>query len=443
MRIRSFLTVALAVSLTASAAAACKSSGGGGGGNAASGSAATTPAGGGGGGGTSAASGKTLVVGTDLPLQGSSAGQSADTNKMIQLYLDEHNDMAGQYKIQLKTYDDSTAAAGQWDDGQCSANAAAHVANTNEVAVMGTFNSGCALIEVPILNRAQDGPMLMVSHANTNPGLTKAWDPGTPEKYYPTGKRSYARVVTTDDYQGKADADFAKQTLHAKSVYILNDNQVYGIGVARAFQDEAQKDGIQVLGNQSWDPKAANYTALFQTIKAKHPDMVFFGGIYDNNGGQLTKDKVSVLGSNSKVPLMVPDGFTGYSDNEHLAQAQGEYLSFAGLTYDQLLKNNAPGAKLVQDFKKKYGHLPEGSYPLYGVAAMQVILAAIAKSDGTRASVNNAVFSGSGITIPASQSVLGKPIVISPKTGDTSAKDITIELMKNNQETYFKTQPVK
>ncbi|MBO0885730.1 MAG: branched-chain amino acid ABC transporter substrate-binding protein, partial [Mycobacterium sp.] len=435
MRVRSLLTVVVAVSLAASTAAACKSSGGGGG-NTGAAPPANTGGQTGGGASNTTPSGQTLVVGTDLPLNGSSAGQSEDTNKLIQLYLDSIGDKAGPYKIELKSYNDATPAAAQWDDGQCAQNAAAHVANTQEVAVMGTFNSGCALIEVPILNRASDGPLLMVSHANTNPGLTKAWDPGTPEKYYPTGKRSYARVVTTDDFQGTADADFAKETLHAKSVYILNDNQVYGIGVARAFEDEAKKDGIKVLGNEAWDAKAANYTALFQKIKAKNPDMVFFGGIYDNNGGQLTKDKVAVLGDNKKVPLMVPDGFTGYSDNTALPQAQGEYLSFAGLTLDTLTKNNASGAKLIQQFKQKYGHLPEGSYPLYGVAAMQVILAAIAKSDGTRASVTEQVFSGSGITIPASESVIGKPIQIDPKTGDTNNKDISIELMKNHEETF-------
>jgi branched-chain amino acid transport system substrate-binding protein len=438
VRVRSLFTVVVAVTLAASTAAACKSSGTGGGGTS-----APPVTGSAGGNTTSSGGGQTVVVGTDLPLNGSSQGQSEDTNKLIQLYLDSIGDKAGNFKVQLKTYNDATPAAGQWDDGQCAQNAAAHVANSQEVAVMGTFNSGCALIEVPILNRASPGPMLMVSHANTNPGLTKAWDPGTPDKYYPTGKRSYARVVTTDDYQGTADADFAKQTLHAKSVYILNDNQVYGIGVARAFEDQAKKDGINVLGNEPWDPKASNYTALFQKIKATNPDMVFFGGIYDNNGGQLTKDKVAVLGSNKQVPLMVPDGFTGYSDNTALPQAQGEYLSFAGLTLDTLTKNNASGAKLIQQFKQKYGHVPEGSYPLYGVAAMQVILAAIAKSDGTRASVTDAVFSGDGITIPASESVLGKSIEINPKTGDTNNKDISIELMKNNAETFFKAQPVK
>ena len=117
---------------------------------------------------------------------------------------------------------------------------------------------------------------------------------------------------------------------------------------------------------------------------------------------------------------MVPDGFTGYPDEDKLPQAQGEYLTFAGLSSDVLSKVKGPGAELLAAFKAKYGTPPAGSYPLYGVAAMQVILAAIAKSDGTRESITAQVLSGSGITIPQAESVTGKEIVIDPKTGDTT-----------------------
>ena len=137
---------------------------------------------------------------------------------------------------QLKTYDDSTAAKGGWDDATCAKNANDHVANKAEVAVMGTYNSGCAKIEVPVLNQDPTGPMLMVSHANTNPGLTKAWDPGEPDKYYPTGTRNYGRIIATDDFQGQADAQFAKQDLKVTKCVVLNDAQTYGVGVATAFK---------------------------------------------------------------------------------------------------------------------------------------------------------------------------------------------------------------
>ena len=397
-------------------------------------------AGGGGGGG----GGTDLVISTDLPLQGASASTSDSTNKMIQLYLDQVGGKAGKYSVTLKTYDDSTAAKGAWDDAACAKNATDHVANTNEVAVMGTYNSGCAKIEVPTLNNDSSGPMLMVSHANTNPGLTKKWDTGEPEKYYPTGVRNYARVITTDDYQGQGAAAFAFNDLKVKKAFVLNDNQTYGLGVAKAFAESAKKLGIDIVGEQAWDAKQPNYTALYQGVKASGADLVYLGGIYDNNGGQLIKDKVAVLGPNDgAVKLFGPDGFTGYPDMVKLPESAGMYLTFAGLTQDQLVKAGGAGVKLFEAYKAKYGKDPDGSYPLYGVAAVQVILAAIEKSDGTRKGVNAAVLSGSGITIPADQSVTGKEIKIDPATGDTSARDLTIEIVKGNKETFAKSQSIE
>jgi len=397
---------------------------------------------GGGSGSSSAPAGKTVVIGTDMPLQGSSKDSSDATNQAIQLYLDQIGSKVGDYTIELKQYDDSTAAAGKWDQGQCTKNATDHVANANEIAVMGTYNSGCAKIIVPILNQDPTGPMLMVSQANTNPGLTKTWDPGEPQKYYPTGKRNYARVVTTDDNQGRAAAQFMAKDVMVKKCYILNDNETYGLGVAQSFAAEAPKVGIEIIGNEAWDAKQPNYTALFQKIKGLGADCVYLAGIFDNNGGQLIKDKVAVLGDNTAVALMGPDGFTGFPELNKLPEGQGMYLSFPGLTNDDLRKQGGAAAKLLDAYKAKYGADPATSYALYGVAAVQVILQALQQSDGTRLGVNNAVFSGEGITIPADISAIGKELKIDPATGDVNLLDMTIELIKGNAETTLKGWPI-
>lgn len=393
--------------------------------------------------GSSGDSGKTLIISSDLPLQGSSKDASAAMNNAIKLLLEQVGNKAGKYKIEFKSYDDSTAAKGAWDDATCAKNAQDHVANADEVAVMGTYNSGCAKIEVPVLNQDPDGPMLMVSHANTNPGLTKTWDPGEPDKFYPTGKRNYARVVTTDDFQGTADSAYVAKDLGKKNCFVLNDNQTYGQGVATAFVSNAKKIGLNILGNQPWDSKQPNYTALFQSIKSKNPDCIFLAGIYDNNGGQLIKDKVKVLGDNTKVMMMGPDGFSGYTDLQKQKEGEGMYLSFAGLDTESLRANGGGAAKFLDAYKAKYGADPSTSYALYAAAAVQVILAAIAKSDGTRKGVTDAVFSGSGITIAEADSVIGKEIVIDPKTGDTNNKDISILQLKGGKETFVKAQPVE
>jgi branched-chain amino acid transport system substrate-binding protein len=303
---------------------------------------------------------------------------------------------------------------------------------------MGTYNSGCAKIILPILNQAPDGPLLMVSHANTNPGLTKKWEAGEPEKFYPKTTRNYARVVTTDDVQGQAAAKFVAEDLGIRKVYVLNDNETYGQGVAKQFADSAKAAGVTVLGNEPWDAKATNYTALFQKIKASGAEAVYLGGIFDSNGGQLVKDKVSVLGDNAAVKLIGPDGFTGYPELTKLAEAQGMYLTFPGLTTSELRGKGGAGAKLLDAYKAKYGKDPVSNYALYGVAAVQVIVSAIEKSDGTRKGVTEQVLGGEGITIPADASVLGKELKIDPKTGDVNIKDITVEVVKGNVEAPLK-----
>jgi branched-chain amino acid transport system substrate-binding protein len=393
-------------------------------------------------GASSGGGGKTLIISSDLPLQGSAKDQSDSTNNAIEVYLNSIGNKVGDYTIKFQKYDDSTAAAASWDSGQCQKNATAHVQNKSEIAVMGTFNSGCAKIEVPILNQDPSGPMVMISHANTNPGLTKKWDAGEPEKYYPKNVRNFGRVVTTDDVQGQAAAAFAAKDLGVKKVYVLNDNQTYGQGVAKAFADSATKLGITVVADEAWDAKATNYTALFQRVQASGADTVYLGGIFDNNGGQLVKDKVAVLGDNSKVKLIGPDGFTGYPPLLKLDQSAGMYLTFPGLPISVLKTQGGAGAKLIAAYDAKYGADPAASYALYGVAAVQVLLAAIQKSDGTRKGVQQAIFSGDGVTVAADQSVLGKELKINPATGDINVKDITVELVKNHAETFLKAQSV-
>ena len=376
-----------------------------------------------------------LVVGTDLPLQGASADASTATNNAIALYLEQVGSKAGKYTVSIKQYDNSTAAKGAWDDAQCAKNAQDHVANAAEVAVMGTYNSGCAKIILPTLNQDPTGPMLMVSHANTNPGLTVSWDPGEPEKYYPTGKRNYARVIPHDVFQGTADAQFAFQDRKVTKCAVLNDNQTYGQGIAKAFADEFKKQGGQVVIEEAWDAKQPTYTSLFQKVKAAGADCVFFGGIYDNNGGKLVQDSVAVLGDNKSFFKMSPDGFSGYPDLQKMPQAEGLYMSFAGKSLDGIVKAGGKAGDFIKAYQTKYGMDPASSYSIYGASAMQVIMKAIEASDGTRKGVNDAVFGGTKICISDDESITGVGFCIDPATGDTDRIGMTIQQMTGGKET--------
>ncbi len=134
-------------------------------------------------------SGKYLIA-SDLPLQGAGRTQTIEMTKAIQYVLKQHGYKAGKYTLAYQSCDDSTAQAGKWDSGRASANANNYAQNKDVVGVIGTFNSGAAEIEIPILNRAPNGPIAMISPANTYVGLTHG-GPGTasgePNKYYPSG----------------------------------------------------------------------------------------------------------------------------------------------------------------------------------------------------------------------------------------------------------------
>ena len=381
------------------------------------------------------------VISSDLPLQGASKDASVDTNNALKLYLKQQGGKAGKFTVTLKEYDNSTAAKGSWDDATCTKNANDHVANKAEVAVMGTYNSGCAKIEIPVLNQDPTGPMLMVSHANTNPGITKKWDPGEPEKYYPKGVRNYGRVVATDDFQGAAGAGFAAKDLKVKKCVVLNDAQTYGVGVATAFKEAAKKEGIEIVADKAWDSKQPNYTALFEGFRSLNPDCVYLGGINDNNGEQLVRDKVAVLGKNDgAVKLIAPDGFTGYPTLLKLTESEGMYITFAGLPASELIAAGGSGAKFVTDFKTEYGHDPASAYAIYGAAALQYIMKSLAASDGSRKDVTTKALSGT-IQVTKEESIIGKPFTLG-KDGDINVRDMSIQLVKAGKETFLKAWPV-
>lgn len=347
-----------------------------------------------------------FIIPSDLPLQGAIRHQTVQISRAMIWALAQQGWKAGPYKIGYQSCDDSTAQTGGWDTGKCATNARLYASNKSVIGVIGTFNSGCAKIIVPILNRVHLG---MVSPANTNPGLTKKWDPGEPNKYYPTGTRNYARVVATDDIQGPADAMWTK-SLGIKKVFVLNDKQTYGFGVASTYRSAAKKLGLSVVGFQGWDAKQSSYEALANSIKASGAQAVFLGGIACNNGAKLMQDIKSV---NPTIKLQMPDGFSDPGANG--AVANGAYISVAGMPPSGL---TGAGATFVKSFGKQVGTTPN-PYAAYGAQAMLVMLQAVAKSGGDRAKTTSGLF-GLHIT----NGILGNFTINA--AGDTDLQPITI-----------------
>ena len=368
------------------------------------------------------------LIASDLPLQGSGRTQTSQMTRAIAFVLGEHGWKAGKYTLAYQSCDDSTAQAGKWDSGKASANANAYAQNSSVIGVIGTFNSGAAEIEIPVLNRAANGPIAMVSPANTYVGLTHG-GPGTaagePGKYYPTGKRNYARVVAADDYQGAADALYAK-SIGIKKVFILNDKEAYGLGVATNFKNAAKKLGITIAGFTAWDGKASSYEALAVKVKSSGAQGVFLGGLVCENGGKLIKD---LSAGAPAVKIMAPDGFTPVSAVVQGAGAasEGMSISVAGLPNTAL---KGAGLTFVKNFTKADKRPPD-PYSVYAAQAAEAMVAAISASNGSRSDVTKQLFK-----IHLKNSILGN--VSFNANGDVTSNPVTIYKVKGGKSTTLK-----
>jgi branched-chain amino acid transport system substrate-binding protein len=341
--------------------------------------------------------GKELTVYSSLPLQGASRPQSEDVINGIKLALKQKGGKCGDYPIKYTSLDDATAAAGQWEAGATSDNARKAAQDENAIAYIGEFNSGASAISIPITN---DGNLLQVSPSNTAFGLTKGGtgaEPGEPDKYYPSGTRNYGRVVPIDNIQGAALAQYMKDE-GVTNVYILDDAEVYGKGVAKNTQTAAEELGIKIAGNDSWDGGAANYRALADKIKATGADAVFTGGIIDNNAPQLYKDLNSAM---PDAKLFGPDGvatvdFTKEIPEEVQAQT---YLTAPTLSPDEL---PPAGQQFYKDYEAEYGEPQDeiDPYAVYGYEAMAVVCDAIAQGGEDRQAVIDAFFATKGRESP-------------------------------------------
>src|SRR5580700_804098 len=251
-----------------------------------------------------AAGGNTVDIYSSLPMQGASNAQTIPLVNGIKLALSQVGGKAGQWTVNYQVLDDSTAAAGKWDPGQTEANARKVASDPKAVFYIGEFNSGASEVSIPILNEAG---IPQVSPANTYVGLTTNLPgsaPGEPEKYYPTGKRTYLRIVPIDSIQAAADLLAMKQAGCAK-VAVANDKEAYGAGLAQLIELEKAEYGVTVVSNTGIDPTASNFRTYAQTIKSEGADCFFFSGIVSNGGVQIVKDVNAALPT---AKIFGPDG---------------------------------------------------------------------------------------------------------------------------------------
>jgi branched-chain amino acid transport system substrate-binding protein len=352
---------------------------------------------------TSSSSGGTVDVYSSLPLQGASSAQTIPLVNGIKLALSEANNKAGNFTVNYQSLDDSTAAAGKWDPGQTAANARKAASDPKAVYYIGEFNSGASEVSIPILNEAG---IPQVSPANTYVGLTTNLPgsaPGEPQKYYPTGKRTFLRIVPIDSIQAAADL-MAMKNAGCTKVAVANDKEAYGAGLATLLGLEKSEYGVDIVSNTGIDPTSPNFRSYASTIQGQGADCFFFSGIVSNGAVQITKDV------HSAIPTAKIFGPDGVCTSSYTAASQGgvpaavdPLLECTVATQD--LAAYPGGEQFLSAYKAKYGGAEPDPYAIYGYEAMKLGLDTV-KSLGAQGSSKSAVLAAL-FAIKSRASVLG------------------------------------
>ncbi len=315
---------------------------------------------------------ETVKIVSSLPRTGSANAMTTSIVNGIRMAIDEVGGKAGALKIAYEDWDDASPERGNWDPNVEATNADKAAKDSDIVGYIGTFNSGAAKISMPKLNQAG---LVMVSPGNSWPGLTKEGfgESNEPNVYRPSGRVTYFRVFPTDDIQGPAAAQWARD-LGAKRVFVLHDRELYGKGLADLFKKSATELGLTVIGYEGIDAKAANYRSLVIKIRSMRPDLVYFGGTAQTNAGQLAKDLSA--GGLGKVKFLVPDGCF----DESLLTSAGAsalndrtYITFPGLPPAQL---TGKGKAFYDAYLKRFGNEPS-AFGVYGYEAAGALIEAI------------------------------------------------------------------
>lgn len=336
---------------------------------------------------------ETLKVYSSLPLRGVFSERALAVERGIRLALEEADGRAGLFNIRYRSLDDSTRRARTWTPGRESSNARRAAFDENAVAYIGALNSTATSISLPILN---EGGVLQVGATNLATGLTRdepGGEPGAPEKYYPTGDRTYVRVIPRDTIQAAALA-LVMQDEGCQRAYLLRERTVDARGFAKAVRRSARERDIGVVGFLTIDRRAPNYRSLAGAIREKQADCVLFAGRAADNVVQLFRD-VSRIVSGAK--LFGSDWLTGPDfTNPRRGGLPRRVARKTLVTHPALAHDEYPptGQDFFARYRDRYG---EGArrYGIYGYEAMSLVLDAVARAgaeEDQQAAVMSAAF---------------------------------------------------
>jgi branched-chain amino acid transport system substrate-binding protein len=327
--------------------------------------------------------GRTLTIYSSAPLVGSSAANGQAIVNGERLALSQLHDRIGRYRIVFLSLDDATYQRGGWDPGQTTRNARLAASDPNAIGYIGELDSGASAISIPILNRAG---IPQVSAGSTAVGLTSGAagaSPGEPQKYYPSGVRTFVRVIPNDTVQAVAQVHL-QQSLGCSKTFVLDDGEFDGSAAATTFQLTAPAHHLRVAGMQSFDPQASDYTALARAVAQTGADCVLISAATENHAVLVTEQVADAL------PNALVFGWAGLADRAYVNPAYGGVpLALDGrmtLTEPALAPPDYPpaGRAFWGAYERRFGRPQPGA--IYGYEAMSLMLRAIARATahGTR-----------------------------------------------------------
>jgi branched-chain amino acid transport system substrate-binding protein len=341
------------------------------------------------------------------------------------LALKQANSKAGSYTLELPTaliLDD--AVSGVHDPNQGAQNAQTIIADAKVLGMIGPLNSNVAKAQIPLTNAAG---LSQCSPANTNEGLTKPEFGALEVRKDKPNDINYVRVATTDDLQGPANAKYLAEDLGVKNLYIIDDTETFGAGIA-AQVEKYWKETLKltVVGHDSAPKTTTDYTSIMTAAAAKNPDGIYFGGVTASGGARILK--AAVQAGLADIPYMGPDGI-----NDGTGETKDSFLNLAGTdaknAYSTLAgKASFPGGdKFNSEYKTEYGKDATG-YAIQGYVCMQILLDAIGRASATNpsgdAAVREAVRKALSDTTYKYQTAMGE--ISFDKNGDTSQKTVSV-----------------
>jgi branched-chain amino acid transport system substrate-binding protein len=339
--------------------------------------------------------GKTLTIYVSAPLTGASRVSGTAVVDGARLALAQIRGRIGEYSIALKALNDATAQSGGWDPGQTTINARTAVLDPSTIGYVGELNSGASAVSIPPLNRAG---IPQVSPTSTAVGLTAGGAgafPGEPQKYYPTGVRTFARVVANDTVQALAQVRIQK-SMGCRTVYVLDDGEVDGADAARSYELVAPAAGLRVVGIQTFARDAPSYRALALGMAQVAPDCVLISADTESGAVLLTKQLAAAM---PHLKIFASDGL---AESTYVDPTQGGIpLSIdprVVLTAPTLGAAQYPASArtFIADYGRRYGSVEPDS--IFGYEAMSLLLSAVERAThrgtiaATRANVRAALF---------------------------------------------------